>query len=473
MDDAPRPLPLRTRTLDDKCQDYAFGRRQPQNDAGHSLALTAADAADGNVTRRLPYQQRSLAHHPTLRRKPSELHLRSSAIARLGIPEAEVRLALEASRARGALRRSVSDLNLDERRSTYPSEFDHMPYDHQGSRDDQIINQLLLEWTAQGASGPRRDERAETGTGQGTISGDEPVDSDDQSTSSVIKDDYGFSEESTSGDNISKTPNVQTPGGDLQAAASAETDPIAELHDEKHIQNEARLVWGNNSTVEIEKLEKQLATLKFMRNAKRTGMGLLSKVLNEKAEHRTGDRLAAGAVQTTKQAEPTTAEQDGHTGPPSEPKMPTVQRRVTMDEVEDEADTKKPTGSQPPVAARDGDEGGTKPTHAPTFLTPVQTSEGELEWAQRVLQDSVALCDPARAETVLGSQSRRDVRAAHREASRRDGPDRSRRRNGAADQRVHEWKERQRSRVRSPERVAGLVTSKHTRPSNNDHDGKG
>lgn len=478
MDGFPQPLTLRTRAIDRRFMDRSFERVHTHNDADHSLDVTSADAAEGDAPRRLPYQQRSLANHPTLRRKPSELHLRSNAIARLGIPEAEARLALEASRVRGGLHRSVSDLDLADRRPFYPSQFDNVPYDPKRNADDQIINQLLLDWTPQWTGAPRGKGPRDMGMGQEIMSDDETEDyqgREDLSPFSVIEDDYyGSSEHSTIKGHILKThKDREAPGSERQAEAPAEAESRTRVDHQEQVDNEPRLAWGNDSTAEIERLEEQLATLKFQRNAKRADIGLLSKVLNVKTGGRAGERPAGEAAQTIRPADLTTSEQDDDTDPSSGLKMPAVQRRVTMDEVEDEADTKKATHNHPPSEAQDSDDEITKPARASTFPTAVKTSKAELEWAQRVLQDSAALSeptDPGRAEIEFGSQSRRDVRAARRESSkrressRRPGSDRGRLQKRTADQKVQDWRERQTSRVRSPERVVGLKNDKETRP---------
>ncbi|KAK2608345.1 hypothetical protein N8I77_006963 [Diaporthe amygdali] len=476
MDGFPQPLTLRTRAIDRRFMDRSFERVHTHNDADNSLDVASADAAEGDAPRILPYQQRSLANHPTLRRKPSELHLRSNAIARLGIPEAEARLALEASRVRGGLHRSVSDLDLAERRPFYPPQFDKMPYDPKRNADDQIINQLLLDWTPQWTGLPRATGPRDMETGQKTMSDDETEDyegREDLSPFSVIEDDYyGSSEHSTIRGHILKThKDREAPGVERQAEATAEAE--SRVDHQEQVENEPRLAWGNDSTAEIERLEEQLATLKFKRNAKRADIGLLSKVLNHNTERRAGERPTAEAAQTTKPVHLTTSGQDDDTDDCSGLKMPAVQRRVTMDEVEDEDDTKMATHNHPPSGAQDGDDELTKPARASMFPTAVQTSKAELEWAQRVLQDSAALSeptDPERAEIEFRSQSRRDVRAARRESSkrressRRPGSDRGRLQKRTADQKVQEWRERQKSHVRSPERPAGFEDDKETRP---------
>lgn len=65
---------------------------------------------------------------------------------------------------------------------------------------------------------------------------------------------------------------------------------------------------------------------------------------------------------------------------------------------------------------RDSDEGGNKPVRASTLPRHMETPETELEWAQRVLEDSTAFSgstDPARTEIVFGFYhflKRRDTR---------------------------------------------------------------
>lgn len=435
-------------------QDRSFERIQAPKNATHSLAVTAAGASDENAPRRSLYQQRSLAHDAILRRKPSDLHLRSSAIARLGIPQAEARLALEASRVLGTLQRSASDLNLAERRSHYPAQFDNIPYDPQRNADDQIINQLLVEWTPQGPSVPRGNGSADVGVKE------EPVDDeahDDLSETSATDDDLDDSSEHSSiGNHILETHQYgNLVASELQAPTAAKQDSRTRFPYD-HVKDVANLASRTDSTAEIERLEEQLSMLKFKRNAKRAGTELLSKQLNERAEHQTAKRPTSGAAQTPTQVNPATVEHDNSTSRSSVPKKPAVQRRVTMDEVQDEADTKISPEKSPMAECRDGDEGGNKPVRASTFPRPKETPEAELEWAQRVLEDSTAFSeptDPARAEIVFGSRTRRDVRAAQRDASKRRGSDRGRLMKGAADLKGHELRERRTSRVRSPKGV--------------------
>ena len=431
-------------------QDRPFEKVRVTNNANHSLAVTAAGGNDESAPRISHYPQ----HDPILRRKPSDLHLRSSAIARLGIPEPEARLALENSRALGVLQRSASDLNLAERRSYYPVQFD-MPYDHQRNFDDQVIKDLLVEWTPQWAGVPRGNDPADIGPKEEVMGGEEFFDveaEDDTSESSLV--DGGFYdsfEHSSFEDHVLKTHlDGNIPGLELRrdGPTPTEQDSRAKLPHEEYVKNVANLALGNDSTAEIERLEEQLSMLRSRRNAKRTG-----------------ERPTPGAAQTPTQTNPASAENDTDTSSPFVPKKLAVQRRVTMDEVQDEADTNNLSEKNPLTKVRDGEEGGNKHARASTFPRPTEASQAELEWAQRAPEDSTEFSeptDPARADLVFGPQSRRDVRAAQREAStsKRKGSERGRLRKAAPDVKVHEGRERRASRVRSP----GGVVEHRARP---------
>lgn len=423
-------------------QDRPFEKLRVMNNANHSLAETAAGGNDESAPRISHYQQ----HDPILRRKPSDLHLRSSAIARLGIPEAEARLVLENSRAHGVLQRSASDVNLAESRSYYPVQFDNMPYDHQRNFDDQVIKDLLVEWTPQWAGVPRGNDPADIGPKEGIMGGEGLFDvetEDDTSESSVVDGGFYDSFEHSSFENhILKTHlDGNILGLELRrdGPTPTEQDSRAKLPHEEFAKDVANLALGNDSTAEIERLEEQLSMLRSRRNAKRTDTGLPSRGLDEKTQHRTGKMIVPGAAQTPTQANAATAEHDTNTSSPSVPKKPAAQRRVTMDEAQDEADTNNSSEENPLTKVRDGEEGGTKHARASTFPRPTDSSQAEPEWAQRVLEDSTEFSeptDPARADLVLsGSQSRRDVRAAQREAStsKRKGSERGKLRKAAPD----------------------------------------
>lgn len=420
-------------------------RVQAPKNAIYSLAATAAEANDDNAPERTPYQQHSLAHDQILRRKPSDLHLRSSATARLGIAQTEARLALQASRVPGTLQRSASDLNLAERRSYFPAQFDSMQYYPQRNADGQIINQSSVE------GNDSADVRVR----------EEPIDveaHEDLSQTSVADDDFDSSSDHSSiRDHILEThQHFNISASELQTPTAAEPDSRTRFPYIGHVKDVANQDSRTDSMAEIERLEEQLSMLKSIRNAKRTGKELLSKQLKERTEHKTGKRPTPGPSQTLKQLNSAAVEYNNNTSTPPAPKKPAVQRKVTMNEVQDEADTKISSEMNPTAEGRDGNEGGNKPVRASTFPKPVETPEAELEWAQRVLEDSTAFSeptDPAGADIVFGSQSRRDVRAAQREASKRRGSERGRLMKGAADLKAHELRERRTSRVRSPKGV--------------------
>lgn len=430
-------------------QDRSFERVQAPKNATQSLAVTAAEANDDNAPKRSLYHQHSLAHDQILRRKPSDLHLRSSAIARLGIVQTEARLALQASRVLGALQRSVSDLNLAERRSYFPAQFDSMQYNPQRNADDQIIKQSSIE------GNDSADVRVR----------EEPIDveaHEDLSQTSVADDDFDSSSDHSSiGDhNLEAHQHSNISASELQTPTAAEQDSRTKFPYIGHVKDVANQDWRTDSLAEIERLEEQLSMLKSIRNSKRTGKELLSKQLKERTEHKTGKRPAArpaaGPAQTPKKVNSATVEHDNNTSSPPVPKKLAVQRRVPMNEVQDEADTKISSDKNPTAEGRDGNEGGNRPVRVLTFPRPMETPAAELEWAQRVLEDSTAFSeptDPAGPDIVFGSRSRRDVRAAQREASKRRGSERGRLMKGAADLKTHELRERRTSRVRSPKGV--------------------
>lgn len=420
-------------------------RVQAPKNATQSLAVTAAEANDDNAPERSLYQQHSLAHDQILRRKPSDLHLRSSAIARLGIAQTEARLALQASRVLGTLQRSASDLNLAERRSYFPAQFDSMQYHPQRNADDQIINQSSVE----------RNDSADVRVRE------EPTDveaHEDLSQTSVADDDFDSSSDHSSiGDHILEThQHSNISASELQTPTAAEQDSRTRFPYIGHVKDVATQDSRTDSVAEIERLEEQLSMLKSIRNAKRTGKELLSKQLRERTEHKTGEGPTPRPAQTLKQLNSAAVEHDNNTSSPPAPKKPAVHRQVPMNEVQDEADTKILPEKTPMADGRNRNEGGNKPVRAPTFPKPVETPEAELEWAQRALEDSTAFSeptDPAGADIVFGSRSRRDVRAAQREASKRRGSERGRLMKGAADLKGHELRERRTSRVRSPKGV--------------------
>lgn len=426
-------------------QGRVLERVQAPKNATQSLAVTASEANDDNAPERSLYQQHSLAHDQILRRKPSDLHLRSSAIARLGIAQTEAGLALQASRVLGALQRSVSDLNLAERRSYFPAQFDSMQYNPQRNADDQIIKQSPIE------GNDSADVRVR----------EEPIDveaHEDLSQTSVADEDFdSASDHSSIGDhNLEAHQHSNISASELQTPTAAEQVSRTKFPYIGHVKDVANQDWRTDSLAEIERLEEQLSMLKSIRNAKRTGKELLSKQLKERTEHKTGEGPAAGPAQTPKKVNSATVEHDNNRSSPPVPKKLAVQRRVPMKEVQDEADTKISSEKNPTAEGRDGNEGGNRPVRVSTFPRPMETPAAELEWAQRVLEDSTALSeptDPARADIVFGSRTRRDVRAAQRDASKRRGSERGRLMKGAADLKGHEQRERRTSRVRSPKGV--------------------
>lgn len=432
-------------------QDRSFERAQAPKNATHSLAVTASGARDENLPRRSLLQQHLLAHDQILRRKPSDLHLRSSAIARLGISQAEARLALEAHRVLGSLQRSASDLNLAERRSYHPAQFNSMQYDPQRNADDQ----LSVEWTSQGASIRPGNGPADDSVKEDSIDVEAR---EDPSQTSVADDDFdGSFDHSSIGDHILEThQQLNSSASELQTPTAAEQDSRHRFPYIGHVKDVANQDSRTDSMAEIERLEEQLIILKSIRNAKRTGKELLSKQLKERTEHKIVERPAPGPAQTPKEVEPATVEHDNNISSPPVPKKLAGKRRVPMNEVQDEADTKISPDRAPMADGRDGNEGSNKPVRASTFPKPVETPEAELEWAQRALEHSTAFSeppDPARADIVFGSRSRRDVRAAQRDASKRRGSERGRLMKGAADPKAHELRERRTSRVRSPKGV--------------------
>lgn len=444
-----------------KIHDRSFERKGAPNNATNAPAVAAAGVHDENAPRSSFDQQSSLAPDPILRRKPSDLHLRSNAIARLGISQAEARVALEACGAPGPLQRSVSDLNLDERRSYNLAQLNNVPYAPERNPEDQTIKQLLVDWTPQWGSGPRRNDTADTGAKEEIMGGEEPFDleaQDDLNEWSIGNDDfYTSSEHSTI--TLEKHHRGNIPAEELRSPTAAEQDLRTRFPFGTHMEDGVTLASTNNSMAEIERLEEQLSMLKSIRNAKRTGKELLSKHYNEMTEHKTGERPTTGAAQTPTQADPATVARDNSIGSPAIPKKLAVQRRVTMDQVQDQADTKIWSGKNTIAEIQDGDEGGNKPARASNSLRSIETSEAEVESAQRALEDSTASSestDPAGAEIVFGSRTRRDVRAAQRQASQRQaskrrGSERGRLIKGAADPQM---RERRTSRVRSPRRAA-------------------
>lgn len=433
-------------------QDRSFEREQAPKNATHSVAVTGSGAKDENLSRRSLLQQHLLAHDQILRRKPSDLHLRSSAIARLGISQAEARLALEAHRVLGSLQRSVSDLNLAERRAYYPAQFDSMQYNLQRNADDQIIDQSSVEWTSQGAGVPPGNDHADVRVRE------DPNDveaHEDLSQTSVADDDFdGSSDHSSIGVNILEThQHFNISASELETPTAAEQDSRNRFPYIGHVKDVANQDSRTDSMAEIERLEEQLSMLKSIRNAKRAGKELLSKQLKERTEHKIAERPAPGPAQTSKEVNSATVEHDNNRSSPPVSKRLAGKRQVPMNEVQDEADTKISPEKNPMADGRDSNDGGNKPVRASTFPKPVETPEAELEWAQRVLEDSTAFSespDPARADIVFGSRSRKDVRAAQRDASKRRGSERGRLMKGAADLKAHELRERRASRVRSP-----------------------
>ncbi|KAI3393460.1 hypothetical protein diail_4256 [Diaporthe ilicicola] len=433
-DEPPRPPTLLARAVNRiRPQDHLFEKAQVQDDADESLAQTVADASDRNWPgkSKSPYQQRSLANHPTLRRKASGLQLRSSAIARLGIPQAEARLALEASRARGSLHSFVSDLDLDEARPVNPAQFQNMPHGPQRDVGDQPINQPLWDHMPEGAVANKRADLGKIA--QDSETSGRGIDSkgrDDLTTSSVTEDDYcDSSEQASSRDDILwKYRDGKEQGPDLQPSASTETVSTAKPHREEHIKDEAGLALGaTESSLEIERLEEQLATLKSIREAKRTYKALMPIVLKENTGHRDLPKKSTTvAVQATKHTDPTMTEQDKTKSQPSRTDLPAaqLQRRVTMDEVQDEANTKRPSENLQAAKLRAGDDEllVNTPTRASTIRNVLQNFEAGPDLAQRVVQDgaaSVEQTDHEGPETAYRGRSRRHVRAAHREASRK------------------------------------------------------
>lgn len=436
-----------------KIHEQSFERKRAPNNATNPLAGAAVGANDENLPRN-SFDHPSLWPDPILRRKPSDLHLRSNAIARLGIPQTEARVALEASGAPGPLQRSVSDLNLDERRSYNLAQFNNVPYALQQSPEDQTIKQLLGEWTPQWGRVPRGNDTADTRMEKEIMGGEEPFNIEAQDGLdewSIGNDDfYTSSEHSTI--TLEKHHRGNITAAELQSPAAAKQDSRTRFPYGGHVvMDMANLASRNDSLAEIERLEEQLSMLKTIRNAKRTARELLSKQLNEKTEHKTWERPTPGVARTPSQANSATVERDDSTGSPSVPNTPKVQPRMTMNEVQAEANTKI-SPEKPEV--QEGDEGSKKPARALTSLRPMETSEAEVERAQRALEDSTTASsestDPAGAEIVFGSRTRRDVRAAQRQASKRRGSERGRLIKGAADPQM---RERRTSRVRSPRRA--------------------
>lgn len=437
-----------------KMHDHSFERQRAPNNAINSLAVAAAGENAENAPRSSFDQHPSLWPDPILRRKPSDLHLRSNAIARLGIPQTEARVALEASGAPGPLQRSVSDLNLDERRSYNLAQFNNVPYALQQSPEDQTIRQLLGEWTPQWGRVPRGTDNADTGMEKEIMDGEEPFNIEAQDGLdewSIGNDDfYTSSEHSTI--TLEKHHRGNIPAAELQAPAAAKQDSRTRFPYGGHVvMDMANLASRNDSLAEIERLEEQLSMLKTIRNAKRTARELLSKQINENAEQKAEQRPTPLVAQTPTQANPATVERDNS---PSEPKTPTVQPRVTTNEVQDEANTKISPKKNPMAEVQKGDEGSNKTARASTLPRSMDSSEAEVESAQRALEDSTTASsestDPAGAEIVFGSRTRRDVRAAQRQASKRRGSERGRLIKGAADPQM---RERRTSRVRSPRRA--------------------
>lgn len=413
--------------MEGRSPDHSFVRTQVQKHGGKSLAVATGDVSGAMAPgKKLSRQPRSLTRHPTLRRRPSEPHLRPSATARLGVPQAEALLALEASRVREGLHRSVPDPDLAERRPEYPSQFDSMPYDPQPNADDQIIRQLLLDWTPHGAGAvPREDEGARMETQQGILFDDRHIDAgggqDGRGLSPAIADNVHASpEQSIRSDAV--LPSHQggdTPKVETQITWSAETGSKIHSERQERAEDEECLVWETDSAAEIARLEDRLATLKSVRNAKQSDKRLLSEELGESTQLKDEEMPAPDTFQTTEEGHPIPTQQVKYIFRPhlKAPQKPVVQRRVTMDEVEDEGDSRDPH-EDIPVENRDDDDKGKKATRASTF--PIQTSEAELDWAKRVLQDSEALSEPndlAASENALRSQSRRHIRASRRQLS--------------------------------------------------------
>jgi hypothetical protein len=435
--------------------------------------MAAADANDEAALRRSHHQQQD----PILRRrKQSCLHLGSSAIARVGVPQAEeVRQALEASRALGAMRRSRSDLSLSERR-LYQF-WANMPYDSQRHADDQAINRLLMEWTPEWDGIPRGEDDVDIGPKQeiSMASEEEPRDveaEDDMSELPVFDDDFEFfSEHSSTGVHAFKAhAHAEFPGAELQRddpAQPAEQQPGAPLSQVGNTQpgDITTLALGNDSTSEIERLENESSMLRFKRNVKRTHQVPLPQRFEEKEQHRSGNRVIAGAVESAIDPNPQVSDQNcSGTKAPSVPEKPATQPRETTDEVQDETDTKTLPQNQQQTKVRDANQvGNNRPENAPMSAMPgIEATGADLQWAQRaLLDDSTALLettttsttDPARGDTVSGSQTRREFRAATRreeEAAKRKGTERGRLRKTAPDMKVQEQRQRQSSRVRLP-----------------------
>lgn len=433
IDDEARLSALQLKTVGR--QDRSFERVRAPSDQEHSRDTAAGNAIEQNMPRRLPFRERSLLHDSKLRRKASDMYLRSSAIARLGIPEAQARVALEASHVLDDLERSMSDFDDTERQPFYPSQFDGTPYDPQRNADDRIINQLLVEWTPQGVGAPRGNEASNTRVrpeGMAVEELDEFEGDDNLSESSAVEDGYYGSSEHSSirsfGPDLLQ--GSKTPGAEVHGTDSAGQNPRANPNHEGG-QEESDPLWREDPTTEIARLEERLATLKSLREEEKPRVGLMGNTADEKTEQGTREGLAT--VSTAQppplphtQEGPATADQDTDTGISSPPTQPLIQRRVTMDEVEDEENTKKLSENHyPPAEPQDGGDRADKPARASTFPKAAETPEAELQWAQRVLEDSSAFSEPpdsATSDIVFGSASRRSVRAAQREASKHKAP---------------------------------------------------
>ncbi|KAG8160674.1 hypothetical protein KVR01_008938 [Diaporthe batatas] len=434
IDDEARHSALQPKTHAVGRQDHSLEKVRVPTDEGHALGTAAANATDRNMARRFPYRQRSLLRDSKLRRKSSDMYLRSRAIARLGIPESEARAALEANRVLDGLERSVSELDTTERRPLYHSQFESRPYDPQRNADDQMINQLLVECTPQGASVHRGTEPASAWVRPKNMAAteiDKYEEDADLSESSAFDDDlYGSCEHSSVRDLIPKTPQTGEPlWAELHDAAFADHDVRTKTVKGAGIDEEAILAGQNDPMTEIERPEGRLATLKSMRGGKTAQDIILAPAAMTQP---TPPRMPA---QSQMQEGPDTAAGATNVVVVSSPTQPTIQRRVTVDEVEDEEDTsKQPAKHHPPPELEYSGDRADKPERASALPETAKTAGAELEWEQRVLEDTTAFSEPPDRRgrrAYLESPSRRSVRAAQREASKHKKHGRRRLQKGA------------------------------------------
>lgn len=395
--------------------------------------------------RGFPSFGRSVPQPPPMQYEPYQTpegsNLGSKAVPPLLDVQGEARLALDGSRERKTLQSSGPDTRLAERWPIYPSQFDNMPYDPQRNADDEIIKQLLLDWTPQRADIAHGDDRDNKGMGQGSSSCNRAVggerEQEDCRTSLVTVGNYhGFSEHSGSTDGHSKTSrHKETTGKGSNPEYVGSRVLSTQLNSEDHIEADVCLPRTTDSPAAsiFHVRKKTSSALKAARNLESTDEAVSPMVLEKSQWHKAETGSAAEAHRES--AEPTKTEEDYNTDVPFEAKTPAVQRRVTMDEVEDEANVKRPTDDRP-VEVPDLDEESKKPTRALTFPIVMQKSEAELEWVQRSLQDTGTLSEPTHLATsnieAFRSRPQKGTRAAHREPMRLHEDDYCGSRNGAA-----------------------------------------